>query len=78
MESTDRRGPRFEGGFGIYESPQPWGPWRTVYFTNHWDIGPGETSSFPTKWMSPDGHSLHLLFSGDDFFSVRKVTLKTR
>jgi hypothetical protein len=74
-QSKDRRGPRFEGGFGIYEAPEPWGPWRTVYFTKAWDVGPGETSSFPTKWISPDGKTLHLVFSGDDHFSVRKVTL---
>ncbi len=24
--SRDERGPRFQGGFGIYEAPQPWGP----------------------------------------------------
>jgi len=24
--STDERGPRFQGGFGIYETPEPWGP----------------------------------------------------
>jgi hypothetical protein len=70
-----KRDARFAGGFGIYESPEPWGPWSTVYFTTDWDVGPGETCSFPTKWMSPDGKTLHLVFSGDDCFSVRKVTL---
>lgn len=72
-QSRDRRGPRYEGGFGIYESPEPWGPWRTVHFTKHWDVGPGETSCFPTKWMSDDGRTAHLLFSGDDCFSVRRA-----
>ena len=24
---------RFEGGFGIYDAPEPWGPWTTVFFT---------------------------------------------
>jgi CubicO group peptidase (beta-lactamase class C family) len=67
--------PRFEGGCGVYEAPQPWGPWSTVYFTEKWDVGPGETSSFPTKWMSADGLTLHLLFSGDDYFSVRRARL---
>ena len=66
---------RFEGGFGIYDAPDPWGPWTTVFFTEKWDVGPGETSSFPTKWMSADGRTLHLVFSGDDCFSVRKATL---
>jgi Domain of unknown function (DUF4185) len=68
--------PRFAGGFGIYESPEPWGPWSTVYYTPKWDVGPGETNSLPTKWMSPDGQTVHLLFSGDDYFSVRQATLK--
>ena len=75
-ESTDNRGPRFQGGFGIYEAPEPWGPWRTVFFTEAWDTGPGETSSLPTKWMSQDGRTCHLLFSGNDCFSVRKVEFR--
>ena len=66
---------RFGGGFGIYDAPEPWGPWTTVYFTEDWDVGPGETASFPTKWMSPDGKTLYLAFSGDDNFSVRMATL---
>jgi putative membrane-bound dehydrogenase-like protein len=67
----------FEGGFGVYEAPEPWGPWSSVFFTEKWDVGPGETASFPSKWMSQDGKTLHLVFSGDDSFSVRKATLQT-
>jgi putative heme-binding domain-containing protein len=67
---------RFEGGFGVYDAPQPWGPWTTVYFTEKWDVGPGESASFPTRWISADGKTLHLVFSGDDCFSVRKATLE--
>jgi CubicO group peptidase (beta-lactamase class C family) len=66
---------RFEGGFGIFDAPEPWGPWTTAYFTEQWDLGPGETSSFPTKWMSDDGKTLYLVFSGDDSFSVRRAIL---
>ena len=69
---------RFAGGFGVYDAPEPWGPWTTVYHTNYWDVGPGETCSFPTKWMSPDGTTLHMVFSGEDAFSVRKAKLTTR
>ena len=69
--------PRFRGGFGIYDAPEPWGPWTTAYFTDAWDMGPGETSVFPTKWMSDDGKTLHLVFSGDDSFSVRRAVLET-
>jgi CubicO group peptidase (beta-lactamase class C family) len=74
--SSDRRGPRFQGGFGIYEAPEPWGPWCTAYYAETWGVGPGETSSFPTKWMSPDGRTCHLVFSGNDCFSVRRARLK--
>ena len=69
---------RFQGGFGIYDAPEPWGPWTTAYYTERWDVGPGETSSFPPKWMSADGTTLHLVFSGNDAFSVRKVTVRGR
>ena len=68
---------RFSGGFGVYDAPEPWGPWTTVYFTDAWDVGPGESSSFPSKWMSADGRTVHLVFSGDDSFSVRKAVLTT-
>lgn len=68
---------RFEAGLGIFESPTPWGPWKTVYYNLDWDIGPGETASIPPKWMSEDGKSCFLLFSGDDNFSVREITFST-
>jgi CubicO group peptidase (beta-lactamase class C family) len=66
---------RFEGGFAVYDAPEPWGPWTTAYFTEKWDVGPGETASFPTKWISADGKVLYLVFSGDDHFAVRKASL---
>ena len=69
---------RFGGGFAIYDAPEPWGPWTTVFFTERWDVGPGETSSIPTKWISDDGRTIHLVFSGDDHFSVRRGVLKRR
>jgi len=72
-DGKDERGPRFQGGFGIYEAPEPWGPWRTAFHAETWDTGPGETSRFPTQWMSADGRTCHLLFSGDDCFSVRRA-----
>ncbi len=72
--SEKYNGVRFKGGIGIFESENPWGPWKTIYYTRDWDIGPGETSSIPTKWMSGDGKACYLLFSGDDYFSLRKLT----
>jgi CubicO group peptidase (beta-lactamase class C family) len=69
---------RFAGGFGIYDAPEPWGPWTTAFATASWDTGPGETCSLPTKWMSEDGLTVYLVFSGDDCFSVRRGTVKLR
>ena len=57
------------------EAPQPWGPWSFVFDADNWDVGPGDSASFPPKWISADGQTLHLVFSGDDCFSVRKATL---
>ena len=66
---------RFKGGLAIYDAPEPWGPWTTALSSAEWDVGPGETSCLPTKWMSRDGKTVHLVFSGEDCFSVRKATL---
>jgi CubicO group peptidase (beta-lactamase class C family) len=66
---------RFAGGLGIYDAPEPWGPWTTVFYADPWDVAPGESASFPTKWMSDNGRTLHLVFSGEDCFCVRRVRL---
>ena len=71
---TDKADTRFAGGFGLYDAPEPWGPWTTASYVERWDVGPGERAEFPTKWMSPDGKTCWLAFSGDDHFSVRKAT----
>lgn len=68
---------RFSGGLAIYDAPEPWGPWTTAFFTADWDVGPGESCSLPTQWMGPDGRTVHLVFSGDDHFSVRRGVLIT-
>ena len=68
---------RFSGGFAVYDAPEPWGPWTTVYIAQEWDVGPGESACFPAKWMSADGKTCYLVFSGNDNFSVRKVSLVT-
>ncbi len=66
---------RYAGGFAIYDAPEPWGPWTTAFHTDAWDTGPGESNSLPTKWMSTDGRTVHLVFSGEDHFSVRRGTV---
>jgi hypothetical protein len=43
---------------------------EVVFYTEAWDVGPGETSSFPTKWMRADGKTLYLVFSCVEAFSI--------
>lgn len=74
--STHPQGPRFQGGFGIFDAPEPWGPWTTAFYTPAWDVGPGDTNVLPTKWMSEDGRTVHLVFAGDDHFSVRAAKIE--
>jgi CubicO group peptidase (beta-lactamase class C family) len=66
---------RFQGGLAIYDAPQPWGPWSSVFDEANWDVGPGDSASFPSKWISADGRTLHLVFAGNDSFSVRRAEL---
>ncbi|MCP5522573.1 MAG: serine hydrolase [Verrucomicrobiales bacterium] len=70
--------PRFAGGFGVFDAPEPWGPWTEVFWTDQWDVGPGETQSLPVKWMDADNRAIHLVFSGDDAFSVRQGRIVLR
>jgi len=42
-----------------------------------WDTGPGEMGSLPNKWMSSDGRTCYLVFSGNDYFSARRAYLDT-
>jgi hypothetical protein len=67
---------RHEGGLAIYDAPQPWGPWTTVFHTKAWDVGPGDSSVIPTKWISGDGRTFHLVYAGEDSFSLRRGTFK--
>jgi len=69
---------RFHGGLCIYEAPAPWGPWSVAFDVDEWDVGPGDSASFPSKWFSEDGRTLHLVFSGNDSFSVRRAELVLR
>ncbi len=66
---------RYTGGLGIYDAPEPWGPWTTVFYTEHFDVGPGENAHLPVKWMSADGRDLYMVSSGDDCFTVRRLRL---
>ncbi len=69
------------GGWGIYDAPEPWGPWTTVFHTGDWGLGGTHGYRLPSKWISPDGVSMTLIFSGlkpYDAFCTRPMTLQIR
>lgn len=68
---------RFKGGnghIGIYDAPNPWGPWTTVLFANPWEIGLQDDDllnasktvywNFANKWLSADGRNFVLVYTG--------------
>lgn len=81
MRSRAKNGGRNQ--FSIYDAPEPWGPWTTVYYTENWEgsvlskssKGWGESQHIPSKWISADGKTFYLVFSGDDSLSVRQATI---
>jgi CubicO group peptidase (beta-lactamase class C family) len=65
-------------GWGLFDAPQPWGPWTTAYSTSDWGLGVIHGYRLPSKWISSDGLSMWLVFSGikpNDAFCVRRMTL---
>ena len=49
---------------------------RQLFTRTTWGVGPGESASFPSKWLAADGQPAWLVFSGDDSFSIRRATLQ--
>jgi Domain of unknown function (DUF4185) len=81
------------GQLGIFDGPEPWGPWTTVAYYEHWGQmgteGEGLTCTFPQKWMSRDGLTLWSVFSvygpgarqgmqAHDRFNLVKATVTLR
>jgi CubicO group peptidase (beta-lactamase class C family) len=68
------------GGWGLFDAPAPWGPWTTAFSTQAWDQGQTHGYRLPTKWISDDGRTLWVVFSGlkpNDAFCLRRMTLET-
>ncbi|HSZ57029.1 MAG TPA: DUF4185 domain-containing protein [Tepidisphaeraceae bacterium] len=66
---------------GVFDAPEPWGPWTTVSYEDDWAKGSRTYhQKFPSRWMSRDGRTMWLVFSGLDggyyTFCLRKATLK--
>ena len=73
------------GHLGIFEAPEPWGPWCTVYYQLNWGEGhiPLNTFywNFSNKWASEDGLTFSLIFTGrkeNDSFNVIRGKFQIR
>ena len=71
------------GGWGIYDAPEPWGPWTTAFHTDYWGLGGTHGYRLPAKWIGPNPKDMTLIFSGVklpdityDAFGVRHMTLE--
>jgi CubicO group peptidase (beta-lactamase class C family) len=71
------------GGWGIFDAPEPWGPWTTAFFTRDWGLGKTHDYRLPSKWISDGGEKMVLVFSGRehkgteyDAFCVRGCNLQ--
>ena len=65
------------GGWGLFDAPKPWGPWTTILH-RQWDVADTHGYRLPSKWISPDGLRMTLVFSGlkpNDAFCTRTLTL---
>ncbi len=57
------------GYHGMFDAPNPWGPWTTVeYGSGNW-LGYGSTffRCFSNKWLSPDGRDFVMIYTGTNW-----------
>lgn len=56
------------GKLGIFDAPEPWGPWTTVAYEDAWGAGHFEVTTFywnfTQKWLSADGTAFTMIFTG--------------
>jgi CubicO group peptidase (beta-lactamase class C family) len=72
-----------DGGWGIFDAAEPWGPWTTAFHTGYWGLGGTHGYRLPAKWIGPGAERMTLVFSGValpgatyDAFCVREMTIE--
>jgi hypothetical protein len=64
----------------LFEAPEPWGPWSLFYRDDNWGNLGGYQPTFTQKWMSADGKTMWMIYSGswaDYNFIAQKLLLET-
>lgn len=70
-----------KGKLGIFDAPEPWGPWTTALYTDSFGAPSVQPSTFfwnfSNKWLSEDGKRFVVIFTGtgtnDSWNTVRGV-----
>lgn len=56
------------GKLGVFDAPEPWGPWTTVAYYDAWGEGQVPVNTFfwnfANKWLSADGTQFVMTFTG--------------
>jgi hypothetical protein len=79
------------GEWGLFDAPEPWGPWTTVAYGGdfpEWTYTPDPKGAsknrpawmhtFPAKWISEDGKTLWHFSDRGDEFNLMRATLSLR
>ena len=73
------------GNIGIFDSPEPWGPWTTAAYERNWGDGHFPLNTFfwniSNKWTSRDGKTFSMFFSGrkeNDSFNLLRGEFVTQ
>ncbi|MHC4064873.1 MAG: DUF4185 domain-containing protein, partial [Planctomycetota bacterium] len=75
----------FAGNIGIFDAPEPWGPWSTALYAESFGAPAIDPNTFfwnfSNKWLSTDGKSFTLVFTGigsNDSWNTVRGTLQLR
>ena len=69
------------GEWGLFDAPEPWGPWTQAPGIEAWGIAGTHGYRLPAKWIGTDGLAMTLVFSGtgaNDAFCTREMKLERR
>jgi hypothetical protein len=79
------------GEWGLFDAPEPWGPWTTVAYGADlpaWTYTPDPNGAsrnrpawmhtFPAKWISEDGTTMWHISDRGDSFNLVRATLRLR
>jgi CubicO group peptidase (beta-lactamase class C family) len=69
------------GEWGLFDAPEPWGPWTEVPGVDQWGVAGTHGYRLPAKWIGADGLSFTIVFSGvrpNDAFCTRTMKLEVR